>query len=137
MPVQTFQILHSNKLYSHIDNKEFENRNLFNNQQDYEVFLCCLKNYLTSLIYAESIKKYSLFKDRVFVGKAHQPNNYFNKFAIISYSTRPNNFYLFSNNITMSYSDTFIKSHHYLKNESNCNNKTCKSTSYKKYFKKT
>ena len=68
MPAQIIQKHHLAKGCSHIDNKRPENRNLFNDQQDYEVFLGFLKDYLTSPTNTENIKKEFSVKSCVFRG---------------------------------------------------------------------
>jgi len=94
MPVQNVKNTNKNEAYFHIYNKGVDNRNLFNDDQDYKVFLSYLKDYLTAPPDPEKLKKTFSVKGRAFKGVPHQPKNYFNKVELIAYNLMPNHFHL-------------------------------------------
>jgi len=94
MPAQNLKKEAKSEVYSHIYNKGVENRNLFNDETDYEVFQGFLKDYLTPTSDTESIKKVFTVNGRTFRGVPHQPKNYFNKVDLIAYSLIPDHFHL-------------------------------------------
>ena len=102
--------LDKNKVYSHIYNKGVENRNLFNDQQDYEVFLGFLKDYLTPPPDSEKVKKTFSVKGRTFKGIPHQPKNYFKKVELIAYCLMPDHFHLLVNQLIEGSLEKFIRS---------------------------
>jgi hypothetical protein len=94
MPAPETRKKENSSVYFHIYNKSVENRNLFNDQEDYEVFLNYLKDYLTSPESSESIKKTFMINGRTFRGIPHQPKNYYNKVDLIAYRLDPKKFHL-------------------------------------------
>lgn len=94
MPDKKSQKLNNKEYYFHIYNNGVENRNLFNDQQDYDIFLGYLKNYLTPPPDSETVKKTFSVKGRTYRGIPHQPKNYFNEVELIAYSLMPDHFHL-------------------------------------------
>lgn len=84
----------NSRSYYHIYNKVVENRKLFNDQEDYEVFLSYLKDYLSPPPDPSKVKKTFSVKGRTFEGVPHQPKNYFNKIELTAYSLLPDHFHL-------------------------------------------
>lgn len=80
--------------YCHVYNKGIEGRNLFQDEDDYNVFLGYLEDYLSAPKSAEKAKKDFVIKGRTYRGVPHQPKNYFNKIELIAYSLKPNHFHL-------------------------------------------
>ncbi len=110
MPAQNLQRKDKNKVYSHIYNTGVENRNLFNDEQDYEVFLGYLNDYLSAPADTESVKKVFTVKGRTFRGVPHQPKNYFNKVDLIAYNLMPDHFHLLVYQITKGSIEKLIRS---------------------------
>ena len=96
--------------YSHIYNRGVGKKVIFNDKQDYEVFLGYLKDYLTAPQDPESIKKDFTVNGRAFRGTPHQPKNYFNKIDLIAYSLMPNHFHLILYQTVSGSIEKFIKS---------------------------
>jgi putative transposase len=94
MPAKKSQPTKSRGNYFYIYNRGVENRAIFNDEQDYEVFLGYLKDYLSPPPDPRSIKKTFQVKGRVFQGIPHQPKNYFNKVSLIAYCLMPTSFHL-------------------------------------------
>lgn len=100
MTAQTTRRVDGLNSYSHIYNKGVENRKLFIDQQDYDVFLGFLRDYLSAPPSAEKIKKSFSVNGRTFHGVPHQPKNYFKKVELIAYSLLPDHFHLLVNQKT-------------------------------------
>lgn len=94
MPAKYLQRINEEKTYSHIYNRGIEKRNLFNDKEDYEIFLTYLKDYLSAPPDPGKVKKSFSVKGRTFQGVPHQPKNYFNKVELIAYSLMPDHFHL-------------------------------------------
>lgn len=97
MPAQKLKKKEKGEVYYHIYNKGVEERNLFVDPEDYEVFLGYLNDYLTPPPDTKDIKKSFSVKGRTFQGVPHQPKNYFNKVELIAYSLLPDHFHLLVN----------------------------------------
>ncbi len=110
MPAKNLLRVSEKGTYSHIYNKGVEERIIFNDDCDYEVFLAYLKDYLTSPDNPESKKKVFTVHGRTFRGMPHQPKNYFNKVELIGYSLMPNHFHLLLHQITKGSLPSFIRS---------------------------
>lgn len=80
--------------FSHIYNKGVENRIIFVDQEDYEIFISYLKDYLSPLGDPESKKKTFTVNGRTFKGTPHQPKNYYEKVELIAYRLKPDHFHL-------------------------------------------
>lgn len=110
MPAQNVRRVDEDGVYSHIYNKGVEGRIIFADEEDYQVFLGYLKDYLTAPISPESAKKEFTVNGRIFRGVPHQPKNYFNKVELVAYSLMPNHFHLLVHQITKGSSQSFIRS---------------------------
>jgi len=80
--------------YYHVYNKGVEKRIIFNDSQDYEIFLGYLKDYLSAPLDPEGTKRTFTIRGRTFRGTPHQPKNFLNKIELVAYSLQPNNFHL-------------------------------------------
>lgn len=96
--------------YFHIYNKGVENRILFNDEEDYHVFLGFLKGYLTAPLDPEHIKKDFTVNGRIFRGTPHQPKNYLNKIELIAFSLNPDRFHLVLRPLAKGSLENFIRS---------------------------
>ena len=98
------------KVYRHIFNSGVENRIIFNEKQDFEIFYGYLKDYLSTPVDPESAKKDFVVDGRVYRGIPHQPKNFFNKVELIAFSLKPNSFHLVVREITKGSLESFIRS---------------------------
>ncbi|OGH18233.1 MAG: hypothetical protein A2868_01860 [Candidatus Levybacteria bacterium RIFCSPHIGHO2_01_FULL_40_15b] len=110
MPAKNLFRVDEEGIYSHIYNKGIEQRVIFNDKEDYEVFLSYLKDYLIAPRDPDSVKKVFKVHGRTFRGTPHQPKNYFNKVELIAYSLMPNHFHLLLHQKTRGSLENFIKS---------------------------
>jgi len=97
MPAQSVSGTNPDGLYCHVYNRGIEHKIIFNDEQDYNVFLGYLKEYLSAPADPESSKKVFSIRGRAFRGTPHQPKNYFNKIELVAYSLMPNHFHLLVN----------------------------------------
>lgn len=97
-------------VYYHVYNIGVEKRVIFNDEQDYEVFLTYLEDYLTTPADRESTKKTFTVHGRTFRGTPHQPKNYFNAIELTAYSLTPNHFHLLINQKIKGSLESFIRS---------------------------
>jgi REP element-mobilizing transposase RayT len=84
----------TNDAYSHFWNLGIENREIFRDQKDYEVFLDFINDYLTQTRNLESLKKEFVVKGRTYQGTPHLPKNFADKVKLIAFSLMPNHFHL-------------------------------------------
>ena len=110
MPAKNLSRIDEDGIYLHIYNKGVENRALFNNEEDYGVFLDYLKDYLTAPKDPKSIQKVFEVHGHKFRGIPHQPKNYLNKVELIAYSLMPNHFHLLLHQKTRGSIEGFIRS---------------------------
>lgn len=110
MPAKHLDRISEEGAYCHIYNKGVEKRIIFNEDQDYKVFLGYLKDYLTTPPHPESTKKVFTVNGRTFRGIPHQSKNYFNKVELIAYSLMPDHFHLLLHQKTESSLESFIRS---------------------------
>lgn len=110
MPAKYSRRTHDEGSCSHIYNRGVGRKVIFNDKQDYEVFLNYLRDYLTAPQDSENIKKDFTVNGRVFRGTPHQPKNYFNKIELVAYSLMPNHFHLVLHQATKGSIEKFTKS---------------------------
>jgi putative transposase len=90
----SIKIYAENTIY-HVYNRGVEKRNIYQDEQDYKVFLGYLKEYLSPPPKPEELAKKSFtLQDHVFKGIERQPHNYFGKIEILAYCLMPNHFHL-------------------------------------------
>lgn len=75
----------------HIYNRGVEKRVIFQDEQDYKVFLSYLKEYLSA---TEIKRKTFTLQGSTFKGIERQPNNYKLKIELLTYCLMPNHFHL-------------------------------------------
>lgn len=110
MPARKLQKFDKNKAFFHIYNKGVEKRNLFKDQEDYDIFQGFLNDYLTAPPDPEKTKKSFSVNGRTFRGVPHQPKNYFNKIELVAYSLLPKHFHLLINQKTHGSLEKLIRS---------------------------
>ena len=110
MPAKNLARIDKEGIYVHIYNKGIENRNIFNDEKDYKIFLDFLKDYLSAPKDPNNIKKDFTVHGRKFRGTPHMPKNYLNKVELIAYSLKPNHFHLLLHQVTRGSLENFIRS---------------------------
>lgn len=108
MPAKNSKRVSEEGTYSHIYNKGIENRIIFNERDDYEVFLGYLRDYLSTP--GETAKKEFTVNGRIFRGVPHQPKNHFNQVELLAYSLMPNHFHLVLHQKTRGSIERFMRS---------------------------
>lgn len=109
MPAKNLSRIDKEGIYSHIYNRGVEKRIIFNDEEDYKVFLGYLKDYLIPKD-PDSIKKVFKVHGHIFRGTPHQPKNYFNKVELIAYSLMPDHFHLLLHQVTKGSLEKFVRS---------------------------
>lgn len=94
MPAQNRSSIDEQEIYYHIYNVGIEKRNIFNDKEDYDVFVGYLNDYLTPPKDPNNTKKVFEIRGRTFRGTPHQPKNYYGKVELIAYSLMSNQFHL-------------------------------------------
>lgn len=110
MPAKNLLRVEGSGIYCHVYNKGIENRNIFSDEADYQIFLNYLEDYLSEPKAPNSTKKDFTIKGQVFRGVPHQPKNYFDKIDLISYNLKPNHFHLLVHQIKQKSLERFIRS---------------------------
>lgn len=110
MPAQDIIGIKPDNLYCHVYNRGVENNTIFNDEQDYKIFLNYVREYLSAPVDPESSKKVFSIRGRAFRGTPHQPKNYFDKLELVAYSLTPNHFHLLLNLKSKDSLQAFIRS---------------------------
>lgn len=80
--------------YFHVYNKGIEDRLIFADQEDYEVFLKYIREYLTSPQDRTVMKTRFVIDGHSYEGVPHLPKNYYNEVELVAYSLNPDHFHL-------------------------------------------
>jgi len=96
--------------FYHIYNRGVEKRVIFEDEQDYKVFLNYLKEYLSPPIKMEGRLKTFTLKGTTFQGIPHHPKNYFLKIELLAYCLMPNHFHLLIKQIEKGSMKDFMRS---------------------------
>jgi putative transposase len=110
MPAKNLRRINEDGIYLHIYNTGIEKRAIFNEEEDYQVFLNYLKEYLTDPRDHRSVKKSFEVRGHTFQGTPHQPKNYFNHIELLAYSLLPDHFHLILHQKTRGSLEKFIRS---------------------------
>jgi|SRR3989344_2326624 len=110
MPAKTLRRADEEGIYLHIYNKGVEKRIIFNDEEDYEVFLRFLEDYLTPKKDPASLKQDFKVHGRTFRGTPHLPKNYFNEVELIAYSLLQDQFHLLLRQLKKGSVESFIRS---------------------------
>lgn len=94
MPAKHLNRVSEEGTYFHIYNKGIEDKIIFGDDEDYEVFLGFLRDYLTPPPDPESVKKEFSVNGRTFRGRPHQPKNYYDRVELLAYGLVPDHFHL-------------------------------------------
>jgi len=79
--------------YYHIYNRGVEKRTIFEDDQDYNVFLKYLNEYLSPPVKPEDLMRSFTLKGTTFQGLPHLNKNYFGKIDLLAYCLMPNHFH--------------------------------------------
>ncbi|MBI2074936.1 MAG: transposase [Candidatus Levybacteria bacterium] len=100
--------------YYHIYNRGVEKRNIFQEDQDYGVFLSYLKEYLSPKNKEELISKLqdanTTYKEKDKILKILRMNNFNEEITLIAYSLMPNHFHFFIKQTNPLSIDKFMQS---------------------------
>lgn len=110
MPAQDLDTKEDNVAYSHVFNKAIDDRSLFGDPDDYEVFLAYLKDYVGIPATGDTIKKDFTVNGRTFRGVPHLPKNYYNKVELVAYSMMPDHFHLVIRELTPGTIEKLVRS---------------------------
>lgn len=110
MPAKNTYRTHSKGSYSHVYNKGVENRIIFQDDEDYKVFLNFLDEYLNPFDDSGKYKKTFIIKGRTFQGNPHLPKNFYGKVELIAYCLEPTHFHLLIYQAKHRSAEKFIRS---------------------------
>lgn len=111
MPAKNLQRIDVENSYYHVYNRGVEKRIIYQDEQDYKVFLNYLKEYLSPPPKIENlVKKSFTLQGETFKGIARQPNNHNGKVELIAYVLMPNHFHLLIRQITKGALEKFMRS---------------------------
>lgn len=79
--------------YYHVYNRGVEKRIIFNDTQDYKVFLNYLKSYLSPPPNPKKLLKSFTLQGSTFKGAPRQPKNFFGEIELVAYCLIPNHFH--------------------------------------------
>ena len=96
--------------YYHIYNRGVEKRKIFQDTQDYKVFLKYLKGYLSKPPKREDLQTLFTLKGGSFKGVPRQPKNYYIKIELIAYCLMPNHFHLLIKQTDQKVMENFMRS---------------------------
>jgi putative transposase len=96
--------------YYHIYNRGVEKRTIFEDAQDYKVFLKYLKEYLSPPLDIKDLKTIVTIKGTSFKGVPRQVKNYNKKIELIAYCLMPNHFHLLINQKDTRVMENFMRS---------------------------
>src|SRR3990167_7897416 len=110
MPAKNTQRIDGEGVCSHIFNRGVTNRIIFNDSEDYRMFLAYLHEYLMPPLNSSELKKTFTVRGHTFKGLPHQSKNYYGKVELLSYSLRPNHFHLLMHQKNQDALQKFIRS---------------------------
>lgn len=110
MPSKNLQRITEGGTNFHVYNKGIENKTIFVDDADYQVFIGYLDDYLSAPKTHGATKKEFTVNGRVFSGVPHQPKNYYNRVELIAYNLKPNQFHLVLHQKTPKSLQAFIRS---------------------------
>jgi putative transposase len=93
MPVKNSRKIYADGGIYHVYNRGVEKRTIFEDDQDYKVFLKNLREYLSPI---PKVEPKTIFKVRgtSFVATKRRPKNYFQQIELLAYCLMPNHFHL-------------------------------------------
>lgn len=94
----------------HIYNRGVEKRKIFQDEQDYKVFLNYLKEYLSPPPDPTKLKKTFTLQGSTFKGMPRQPKNYSTEIELLAFCLMPNHFHLLVKQSSSDAIKRFLKS---------------------------
>lgn len=94
MPSRNLLRIEADGCHYHVYNRGVEKRIIYEDVQDYRVFLNYLKEYLSPPPDLNKISKTFTLQGFSFQGIPHQPKNYYQKVELLTYCLMPNHFHL-------------------------------------------
>jgi putative transposase len=94
MPARNLIRFECENSYYHVYNRGVDKKEIFQDEQDYRVFLKYLKEYLSQPPDLSKIKETFTLQGYTFQGVPHQHKNFYEKIEIIAYCLMPNHFHL-------------------------------------------
>jgi len=110
MPAKNLIKISIDNGYYHIYNRGVEKRIIFEDAQDYKVFLGYLKEYLSPPPKIEELLKNFTLQGTTFQGIPHLPKNYFQKVDLLAYCLMPNHFHLLIKQVKKDAMEGFMRS---------------------------
>jgi len=114
MPARNSRKIYLANSYYHLYNRGVEKRIIFQDEQDYAVFLSYLKQYLLPKPISELQKKLSnpstFYKERASIIQLIRLNNFSDNLKLLAYCLMPNHFHLEVNQETPETIDVFMNS---------------------------
>jgi putative transposase len=110
MPAKNLIKISIDNGYYHIYNRGVEKRTIYEDEQDYKVFLAYLKEYLSPPPTTEELLKSFTLKGTTFQGVPHLPKNYFQKVDLLAYCLMPNHFHLLIKQLPKGSMEGFMRS---------------------------
>jgi|SRR3990172_3182659 len=94
MPSKNSRKIYVKDGHYHVYNRGVEKRNIFQDIQDYKIFMRYLKDSLSTLDKSKIESKEFILKGQAFKGVPRLPKNFHGKIEIIAYCLMPNHFHL-------------------------------------------
>lgn len=95
MPSKNSLKIYIEKGYYHLYNRGVDKRQIFQDKQDYKVFLNYLKESLAPPLNENKIKILINLKGSKFIAIPRQPKNFYKKIDLLTYCLMPNHFHFF------------------------------------------
>lgn len=110
MPAKNLIRIDLENSYYHIYNRGVEKRIIFEDEQDYKVFLKYLKDYLSPPPDPAQSKKSFTLQGLSFKGIPYQTKNHFGKVELVAYGLVPNHFHFMMHQIEKGAIEKFTRS---------------------------
>jgi putative transposase len=110
MPGKNLIKISVDNAYYHIYNRGVEKRTIFEDEQDYKVFINYLSEYLSPKPDPVNLRRGFTLKGSSFQGIPHQPKNYSRTIDLIAYCLMPNHFHLLIKQIKGPAMEGFMRS---------------------------
>jgi putative transposase len=97
--------------YYHIYNRGANKQKIFENDQDYSVFLNYLKEALSPVSKLQKVDKFEVeINGTTFLKPKRQPKNFYNKVDLIAYALMPTHFHLLIKQNNQEFMEAFMRS---------------------------
>jgi putative transposase len=110
MPSRNMLKIYIKDGYYHVYNRGVEKRTIFEDEQDYKVFLDYLKEYLSPPPDPKMFIKTITLQEYSFKGLPRLPKNYFDKIELLAFCLMPNHFHLLLKQTDKNVMEKFMRS---------------------------